>query len=127
MATILYRDVARQIQMQSNLLANDHAQTDLIDLIIDECCFAYGVSHEQLESKTRRREVVVCRQAAIWIAARQTTMTLKNIGEKMGSQHYSTVIHSRDTMEELIWQKNHAGKIATIVDEKISEILKRKK
>jgi chromosomal replication initiation ATPase DnaA len=130
MSAIQYSDVAFQIQTQSNLLANHQVIESnkefvlqhplvVLEMIIWECCEAYGIDADLLPMRTRKREVVECRQAAMWLACKWTTLGLKRIGERFGGRDHSTVIHSREVMEELIWQKDKAGILAKYVDTEI--------
>ena len=130
MSAIQYSDVAFQIQTHSNLLAN-HKQIEtnkefvfenplsIMELIVEECCKAFGIDPDLLPMATRKREVVECRQAAMWLACKWTPLGLKRIGERFGNRDHSTVIHSREVMEGLIWQKDKAGMIAKYVDTEI--------
>lgn len=130
MSAIQFMDIAFQIQAQSNLLANHkemqsnkefalHHPLVILEMIIEECCEAYGVDPDLLPMATRKREVVECRQAAMWLACKWTPLGLKRIGERFGNRDHSTVIHSREVMEGLIWQKDKAGIIAKYVDTEI--------
>lgn len=130
MSAVQFMDVAFQIQTHSNLLANHQVIESnkefvlqhplvVLEMIIEECCDAFGIDPDLLPMATRRREVVVCRQAAMWLACKWTPLGLKRIGERFGNRDHSTVIHSREVMEELIWQKDKAGMLAKYVDTEI--------
>ena len=130
MSAIQYSDVAFQIQTHSNLLAN-HRQIEtnkeyvfenplsVLELIVAECSEAFGIDPDLLPMPTRKREVVECRQTAMWLACKWTPLTLVQIGSRFGNRDHSTVIHSREAIEGLIWQKHKAGILAKYVDTEI--------
>ena len=53
----------------------------------------FGVPQEKLSAKTRKREVVDARYAAIWWTRRNTKNTLAIIGSRYGIKH-STVLRA---------------------------------
>jgi chromosomal replication initiator protein len=61
----------------------------------------YGVSISDMKGKTRKREVVIARQLAIYFIKATTTLTLKAIGSNFGTRDHSTVIHSLETVQNL--------------------------
>lgn len=62
----------------------------------------YDVSEEQLQSRTRTRQVVQARQVAMYLCREYTEETLRAIGRAFGDRDHSTVIHSVDTVEDLL-------------------------
>lgn len=62
----------------------------------------FGVPIEMLSAKTRRREVVDARYAAIWWTRKNTKDTLMLIGERYGIDH-CTVMHACGQAET--WMK----------------------
>ena len=54
----------------------------------------FGVTVDSLKAKTRKREIVVARQVAMYFAKEYTNLSLKSIGFHFGSRDHSTVIHA---------------------------------
>jgi len=54
----------------------------------------FGVTIDSLKAKTRKREIVVARQVAMYFAKEYTNLSLKSIGFHFGSRDHSTVIHA---------------------------------
>lgn len=84
---------------------------ELISRVVAEY---YSISVEDLTGKSRRREVTVPRQIAIFLTREMTNMSLPQIGVAFGGRDHSTIIHSctaitegqRDTQTDLGRQVN---------------------
>jgi len=78
----------------------------------------FNVSLESLKSKTRKKEIVIARQVAMYLAKEYTNHSLKSIGLYYGGRDHSTVIHSLQAVKDML---------ATEQDFRVSlEALKRK-
>jgi chromosomal replication initiation ATPase DnaA len=62
-----------------------------------------GISELQLESKSRKREIVEARQIYCYLMRKHTDLSLKAIGATIGGRDHSTVIHSLDALEDRIF------------------------
>lgn len=60
------------------------------------------VTLEQLKSKSRKREVVLARQTAMYLSKKYTNHSLKSIGDYFGGRDHSTVIHALQTINDLL-------------------------
>ncbi len=65
-------------------------------------CDYYHVAYERLLTKTRKREVVLARQITMYFAKKFTKQSLKTIGDHFGGFDHTTVIHSCQTVENLM-------------------------
>lgn len=68
---------------------------------IKKICDFYGVEKEKFFTKTRKREVVRCRQVAAYVFKKYTRESLKNIGCTISPDNpfdHTTVIHSVKTV-----------------------------
>ena len=65
-------------------------------------CEKYGVPYEKVQQKTRKREVVKARQVTMFLSKMFTKKSLKSIGEHFGGRDHTTVIHSCQTVKDLI-------------------------
>src|SRR5574344_1369655 len=70
-----------------------------IDDILDKVCNHYGVSVEDVFSKSRKRQFVVVRQLSMYLAQKYTRMPASRIGQLIGGRDHSTVIHSCSQVE----------------------------
>jgi chromosomal replication initiation ATPase DnaA len=78
---------------------------------------ATGVSIEQLKDKTRKREIVIARQVAMYFVNNTTGYSLKSIGFWFGGRDHSTVIHAVQTVEDLLsTNKSFRENLAKLTD-----------
>jgi chromosomal replication initiator protein len=73
-----------------------------IDAIQKMVCEYFDVSYDKLLHKTRKREIVQARQITMYLAKAFTKNSLKNIGEHFGGRDHTTVIHSCQTVKDLM-------------------------
>lgn len=62
----------------------------------------YDIPNDLLRAKTRKQEIVIARQVAMYLAKELTNSSLKTIGLNFGGRDHSTVIHAYQTVEEQI-------------------------
>lgn len=60
-----------------------------------------GISPDKLSAKTRKRDIVIARQLAMYFSKQFTNQSLKSIGEQFGGRDHSTVIYSCKSIEDL--------------------------
>ena len=90
--------------------------------IIDTVCSYYKISIRDLKSKKRNKELVEPRQICAYLMTELMTMPLVTIGEELGGKNYTTIIHSRDKIMELI---KYSDAIATAVSDIKNLVLKK--
>ncbi len=73
-----------------------------IEAIQKMVCDYFDVSYEKLLHKTRKREIVQARQITMYLAKAFTKNSLKTIGEHFGGRDHTTVIHSCQTVKDLM-------------------------
>jgi chromosomal replication initiator protein len=71
-----------------------------IDDILEKVCNHYGVSQQNVFSKSRKRDFVQVRQISMYLAQKYTKMPAGRIGQLIGGRDHSTVIHSCNTIEQ---------------------------
>lgn len=65
-------------------------------------CEYFNIPYDRLLAKNRKREIVQARQITMYLAKKFTKNSLKNIGEHFGGFDHTTVIHSCQTVENLM-------------------------
>ncbi len=70
-----------------------------IDEIIAVICNHFGVSTQDLYSKTRKSEVVQARQVAMYLAKQMTELSAAKIGTLIGNKDHATVLHACKTVK----------------------------
>ncbi|UCS93466.1 chromosomal replication initiator protein DnaA [Echinicola marina] len=73
-----------------------------IDFIQKTVSDYYGIKLDDLKAKTRKKEIVVARQVAMYFSKEFTNHSLKSIGYHFGGRDHSTVIHAVQTVNDLI-------------------------
>jgi len=73
-----------------------------IDTIQKMVCEYYEITYDKLQAKTRKREIVQARQISMFLAKQFTKNSLKTIGDHFGGRDHTTVIHSRQTVKDLM-------------------------
>jgi chromosomal replication initiator protein len=92
-------DVAKRV-MKNLIKMNSKELT--IENIQKMVCEHYNIPYDKLLVKTRKREIVQARQITMFLAKKFTKSSLKNIGEHFGGFDHTTVIHSCQTVEDLM-------------------------
>ena len=73
-----------------------------IEAIQKMVCEYFAVPFNKLLEKTRKREIVQARQITMYLAKSFTKNSLKFIGEHSGGRDHTTVIHSCQTVKDLM-------------------------
>jgi chromosomal replication initiator protein len=73
-----------------------------IDTIQKMVCEFFDLPYDRLLHKTRKREIVQARQITMYLAKIFTKNSLKTIGEHFGGRDHTTVIHSCQTVKDLM-------------------------
>lgn len=62
--------------------------------IIEAVCKQYEISEMVLKGRTRRHEIVIPRQLAMYLLKKHVNMPMQRIGKVMGGRDHTTVIHA---------------------------------
>ncbi|MGM0946013.1 MAG: chromosomal replication initiator protein DnaA [Bacteroidota bacterium] len=73
-----------------------------IDFIQKTVSEYFSINLEDLKAKTRKKEIVVARQVAMYFSKEFTNHSLKSIGYHFGGRDHSTVIHAVQTVNDMI-------------------------
>jgi len=73
-----------------------------IDYIQKVVCDYFNLPLEQINSKTRKREIVQARQLAMYFSKKHTKSSLATIGLHCGNKDHATVLHACRTVNNLI-------------------------
>jgi chromosomal replication initiator protein len=101
-------------------IATDKKTSPLtIETITKVVCEHLGVAENKIRDKTRKKEIVLARQIAMYLAKNLTLSSLKTIGLQFGGRDHSTVIHACNTIEEYKVQDLSFGKILDEIRTKV--------
>ena len=79
-----------------------------LDKIISFICQAYGFGFDDLRSKSRKRDRVIARNTAFYLARKHTDLSLVDIGRRFNRKH-STVIKGIASVEHEVARKTSLG------------------
>jgi chromosomal replication initiator protein len=86
-----------------------------IDYIQKVVCDYFDIPIDIMKSKTRKREIVQCRQLAMYFSKQMTKNSLAMIGKYCGNKDHATVLHACKTVNNLAdTDKQFKGYIADI-------------
>lgn len=82
-------------------IATDRKVNVTIDDISKGVCSYLNIPENKIREKTRKKEIVLARQLAMYFAKELTKSSLKTIGLHFGGRDHSTVIHACNSIEEM--------------------------
>ena len=94
-----------------------------VDVVMQTVSDYYGITVADLISATRRREITVPRQIAIYLTREMTAMSLPQIGQAFGNRDHSTILHSCNTVAANI---KNSSSMASVVND-IKNLIKEGK
>jgi len=92
-------DLAKEV---INNIYNIKERTITIESIKNIVANYFQIPVEQLESKSRKHQITLARQFAMFFAKRILKSPLKSIGEAFGNRDHTTVLHSIQTIENYL-------------------------
>lgn len=86
-----------------------------VDDILEKVCAHFNVTTTAVNSRSRKRDIVVARQVSMYLAQKYTKMPASRIGKLVGNRDHSTVIHSCAQVEKkLKADKGFSAEISSI-------------
>lgn len=103
-AQLVNRPVTVEVCQEAlrEVLVQPKARTINAQVVMQTVSDYYGVTEDDLIKQSRRREVTVPRQIAMYLTRELTTMSLPQIGQAFGNRDHSTVLHACKTVESNI-------------------------
>jgi len=83
-------------------IATDRKPNVTVESITKIVCSYLNVAENKIRDKTRKKEIVLARQLAMYLSKELTKSSLKSIGLQFGGRDHSTVIHSCSAIEDAI-------------------------
>lgn len=82
-------------------IATDRKKNNInIDSITKVVCEHLSIAENKIRDKTRKKEIVLARQLAMYLSKEMTNASLKTIGLHFGGRDHSTVIHACASVEK---------------------------
>lgn len=95
-----------------------HIQPQQIIQTVEEF---FEVSHSDLMNKSRRKEIVLPRQIAMFLMRDMLGMSYPDIGDKMGKRDHTTAIHSYDKISKEIMKNKGLNQKVILIKEQIQK------
>lgn len=86
-----------------------------IDDILEKVCDHFNVTQAAVNSRSRKKDIVIARQVTMYMAQKYTKMPACRIGKLVGGRDHSTVIHSCTKIEDRLQiDKSFTAELAAI-------------
>ncbi len=119
-ASLNSRDINLELAKRTvKEIATNRKVSVSIESITKCVCEYLSVDENKLRDKTRKKEVVLARQLAIYLSKQLTKSSLKTIGLHFGGRDHSTVIHACKSIEESILLDKNLKEIVDSIRTKI--------
>ena len=99
-ANVFNRDVDLNLAQRviKNVVNYEATKQVSVDTIVSTVCNHYGVTQQDLFSRTRKSNVVRARQVAMYLSKQMTELSTAKIGTLVGNKDHATVIHACKTI-----------------------------
>ncbi|BDC99952.1 chromosomal replication initiator protein DnaA [Persicobacter psychrovividus] len=98
-------DVPLAKQILKNIVHDIETEVG-IDFIQKTVAEYFKLKVEDLKAKTRKKEIVIARQIAMYFSKEYTNHSLKSIGYHFGGRDHSTVIHAVQSVNDMLEKDN---------------------
>lgn len=102
-STIIRKEI--NLELAKNILKTVVKEIDAdvgIDFIQKLVAEHFEVTVDEMKDKTRKKEIVVARQTAMYFAKNHTNLSLKAIGYHFGKRDHTTVLHAIESVNNMI-------------------------
>lgn len=107
-STLNRKEVTLELARQMvDRLVNTQRREITIDYIQKVVCEYYKIPVDQMQGKTRKREIVQARQVSMYFSKSLTKASLASIGTSIGGKDHATVLHACKTVNNLIDTDRH--------------------
>ena len=121
-STIYKSDLSLELLKDTiNKIASTQKKIINIPYIQEVVCSYFGINREQLLSKSRKREIALPRQLAMFFSKELTNATFSKIGEEMGGKDHSTVMYACETIKDVSKIDKEIKKYVKELSEKIKQ------
>ena len=102
------REIDLELAKQTMKNIGHDIETEVgIDYIQKTVAEYYHLKQDDLKAKTRKKEIVIARQVAMYFSKEYTNHSLKSIGYHFGGRDHSTVIHALQAVNDTIDVDTH--------------------
>ncbi|MBG6084701.1 chromosomal replication initiator protein DnaA [Zhihengliuella flava] len=114
-------DMALAESVLKDLITDEDAQEITSQAIIAQTAEYFGLSIEELNSKSRTRTLVTARQIAMYLLRELTDLSLPKIGAELGGRDHTTVIHADRKIRDLMAERRSVFNQVTELTNRIKQ------
>lgn len=97
------RDITIDLARKVTDFIVDTAKTEItIENVRKAVCDYFNITNEEFMSPSRKRQIVQARQISMYLSRTLTNSSLSTIGEQTGGKNHATVLHSCNTVNDLM-------------------------
>lgn len=111
-------EVCRRIIQERLPVRSSHLGIEAIQQAVAD---HFGIAPELLIGKTRKQEIALARQVAMFLAKRLTQNPLKVIGLHFGNRDHTTVIHAVQTVEKKCLEDANLAHLVDVLSSSIQQ------
>jgi chromosomal replication initiator protein len=86
--------------------------------IQNQVCKAFGIKRKEILSRSRKQQVALARQVAMYLARNYTDLTLQNIGRNFNRKH-GTVLYAVGQIDQAMRRKGRLHRQVTLLQEQL--------
>ena len=125
-ATLMRKEIDLDLAKQTvQTLVQDIENEVSIDYIQKIVSEYFNITLDEIKGKSRKQEIVLPRQIAMFYAKEMTNYSLKAIGNQFGGRDHSTVIHAIQTVNNLLENDKKIEKYLDDLSKKLKVTLTR--
>ncbi|MCO1337713.1 chromosomal replication initiation protein DnaA [Kocuria polaris] len=114
-------DMALAETVLKDLITDEDAQEITSQAIIAQTAEYFGLTIEELNSKSRTRTLVTARQIAMYLLRELTDLSLPKIGAELGGRDHTTVIHADRKIRDLMAERRSVFNQVTELTNRIKQ------
>ena len=120
-STIAKTDINMSLAQQVISLLVSKQQTQMLtkETIAEAVCAYFKIEVSMLQLKSKKREIVIARQIAMYLCKKLTTDSLSVIGESLGGRNHSTVLYACKAIENLMETDNNVKEAIVAIEESL--------
>ena len=111
------REITMQVAVKElqNIISPDKPREITPQLIVEVISEHFGISVDQIMSKSRSSDIAKPRQIAMYLCKNMTDLPLNSIGQLLGGRDHSTVVHGiKKVNDEISSDKTFSQTVETI-------------
>lgn len=121
-STIYKSDLSLDLLKETvSKIASTQKKVINIPYIQEVVCDYFGIKREDLLSKSRKRDIALPRQLAMYFSKEFTNATFSKIGEEMGGKDHSTVMYACETIKDISKIDKEMKKFVKELSERIKQ------